>query len=33
MNILNRLKAILAETNHTKKWLAEQIGKLLTKGK
>ncbi len=24
---LNRLKAVLAETGHTEKWLAEQLGK------
>lgn len=24
---LNRIKAVLAETNHTGKWLAEQLGK------
>ena len=24
---LNRIKAVLAETGHTGKWLAEQIGK------
>lgn len=27
MDNLNRIKAILAETNHTGKWLAEQLGK------
>lgn len=24
---LNRIKAVLAETGHTNKWLAEQLGK------
>ena len=24
---LNRIKAVLAETGHTGKWLAEQLGK------
>lgn len=24
---LNRIKAVLAETGHTEKWLAEQLGK------
>ena len=24
---LNRIKAVLAETGHTSKWLAEQLGK------
>ena len=27
MRNLNRIKAVLAETNHTNKWLAEQLGK------
>ncbi len=27
MKNLNRIKAVLAETNHTNKWLAEQLGK------
>lgn len=27
MENLNRLKAVLADTGHTNKWLAEQLGK------
>lgn len=27
MENLNRIKAVLAETGHTGKWLAEQLGK------